>query len=127
VEETAAEAAAPSPGAVQADGVEAAGADTTVLGATAAASGDALPSAGKEAPLAAAAGWLLAGSLFLAGLPFTSFNVPAKSDVPSAFLVESADWALACEAASLGAGALATETTGALKAMVTEFMPVLSK
>jgi hypothetical protein len=49
--------------------------------------------------------------------------VPAKSEALPVLFVESADWGLPCEAESLGAGALATETTGGLKAMVTEFMP----
>ena len=69
VEETAPESAVLSPGVG-----EAAGVDTATATAAAAASGDALPSAGKGPPppaAAAAAVWLLAGSLFFAGLPFT--------------------------------------------------------
>jgi hypothetical protein len=52
--------------------------------------------------------------------------VPAKSDAVPAFFVESAEDALLCEAAWLGAGALAAETTGAFKTMVTEFMTRIS-
>jgi hypothetical protein len=108
-------------GAVGADGTAALAPD-----AAAAASGDAPPSGGKDPPLAGLGGLLLR-SLFLAGFAVTLLNVRAKSAAPPVFLVESADWALACEAGGLGAGALATETTGALKAMVTEFMPGWSK
>jgi hypothetical protein len=53
--------------------------------------------------------------------------VPAKSEALPVFLVEPADWAPFCDAASIGAGALATETTGALKAMIVEFMSWFSK
>lgn len=69
----------------------------------------------------------MAGSLFFPGLPCTWLKVPAKFEESPEFLVESAAWVFAWEAVLLGGGgALATTTVGALKAMVTGFIPGFS-
>jgi hypothetical protein len=86
----AAEETAPESTGLPADGAGAVGTAAPIPDAAAAASGDALPSAGKEPPLGGPAG-VLFRSLFLAGFAPTLLNVPAKSAVPPLFLVESAD------------------------------------